>query len=377
MSALLTRTFANHPVNLSNPEGKFMSAINLYTKNNSIFQELFVLLGRLVHGDLVKQIQYLKVENQIMRGKIKKYIRVTPSEKRRILKFGLALGGGIRKVLSVVDYSTFRRWVNEGVPKDKNRSKRGRPRTLKEIRELVIKLAKENNWGYTRILGELKKLQIYCLSRSTIKNILKENGLDPAPQRSEDTWDDFIKRHFKTLWACDFFTKTVWTLLGPKTFHMLFFINVYTRKVHIAGFTEHPNKAWVKKKAKIVSFLFENNKESSLLMRDGDSKFSKGFDEIFKECNVQVRKLPYKSPNLNPYAEGWVGTIKRECLDHFFIFGEKHLRHLVTEYVKYYNTVRPHSAMDNMPLNYKAPNTKGDIKCDIGLGGIIKHYYRE
>ena len=112
-------------------------------------------------------------------------------------------------------------------------------------------------------------------------------------------------------------------------------------------------------------------------MRDGDTKYPKEFDEIFKEHNVLVKRIPYRSPNLNPYAEGWVGTIKRECLDHFFVFGEGHFRYLVKEYVKYYNTVRPHSAMNNMPLRYKTYKKNGDIKCKSSLGGIIKHYYRE
>ena len=112
-------------------------------------------------------------------------------------------------------------------------------------------------------------------------------------------------------------------------------------------------------------------------MRDGDGKYSKEFDELFKEYNVLVKKIPYKSPNLNPYAEGWVGTIKRECLDQFFIFGKSHFKYLVKEYVKYYNTVRPHSSMNNMPLDYKARNKNGNVRCKSKLGGVIKHYYRE
>jgi len=355
-----------------------MSDTTTYTKNNWPFQEFLSLLGRMVHGNLVREIQYLKVENQILRSKLGRCINVTPSEKHRLIKFGLPLNGDIRRFISMVSYSTFRKWVRDKSGKKlKTKAKRGRPRTHQEIRELVLRLAKENNWGYTRILGELKKLEIKSLSRNTIKNILKENGLDPVPKRSEDTWDDFIKRHFKTLWACDFFTKTVWTMLGPKTFHALFFINVLTRKVHIAGITEHPTREWVNNKAKTISFLFETNKKSKLLIRDGDGKYSKEFDEIINSYSVKVKKIPYKSPNLNPYAEGWVGTIKRECLDYFFVFGERHFRYLVKEYVKYYNTVRPHSSMNNMPLRYRPKNSNGKIKCESRLGGVIKHYYRE
>jgi putative transposase len=326
----------------------------------------------------MRQIDYLKVENQILRSKLGQRVNVTKAERRRLIKYGLPLGGNIRNLISIVNYSSFRRWVRNSVSEDtKSNTKRGRPKTPQEIRELVVKLAKENNWGYTRILGELKKLRIYCLSRNTIKNILKENGLEPTPKRSKDTWDAFIKRHFKTLWACDFFTKTVWTMLGPKTFHALFFINVHTRKVHIAGITRHPTREWVNSKAKTVSFLFQRDgRARKLLIRDGDGKYSKEFDKIIQDFGVKVKKIPYKSPNLNPYAEGWVGTIKRECLDYFFVFGERHFRYLVKEYVKYYNTVRPHSSLNNLPLNYKARSGNGRIRCDSRLGGIIRHYYR-
>ncbi len=348
-----------------------------YTIQNGAFQELMMLIGKIVHGRLVREIEYLRVENQILRAKAGKRISLTDSEKRRLIKFALPLGGDIRDIISIVSYSSLRRWIREKSGKKIKTSKRGRPKTAKEIREIVLRLARENNWGYTRILGELKKLEIYSLSRNTIKNILKENGLDPAPKRSEDTWDDFIKRHFKTLWACDFFTKPVWTLLGPKTFHVLFFINVHTRKVHIAGFTNHPTHTWVTSHVKSVSFLFRADDKPKLLIRDGDKKYPKEFDRLLKEYNVCVKKIPYRSPNLNPYAEGWVGTIKRECLDHFFVFGERHFKYLVKEYVKYYNTVRPHSAMDNMPLAPYRVRAQGKIKCNSRLGGLLKHYYRE
>ena len=344
-----------------------------YTMDRGLFHEFFILLGKIVHADLVKQAEYLKVENQILRGKLGRCIKVTPSEKRRLIKYGTPLGPDIKRFMSIVSYTTFWRWQNKPVCKRPPRL--GRKRTNQDIRDLVVRLAKENNWGYTRILGELRKLHIHSLSRNTVKNILKENGLDPAPKRGEDSWDSFIKRHFETLWACDFFSKTVWTVMGPKTFHVLFFINVHTRKVHIAGMTKNPTTRWVDKAVKTVSFLFEDAEEK-LLIRDGDCKFLGKFDEIFKEWNTEVKRIPYKSPNLNPYAEGWVGTMKRECLDHFFVFGESHLKYLIEEFVRFYNTERPHTGKNNEPLDGIPSKPHGKIRCDSKLGGILRHYYR-
>lgn len=344
-----------------------------YSNNKTLFQAFFMLLGKLVHGELIRQIEYLKVENKILRGKLR-YIRVTPSERRRIVKFGVPLGPDIRRFISIVQYCTFRKWVKgrhyRMIPK-----KRGRNRIKKEIRDLIIRFAKENSWGYTRILGELRKLGVCSISRNTVKNILKENGLDPAPKRGEDSWDAFVKRHFQTIWACDFFSKTVWTILGPRMFHVLFFINVQTRKVHIAGMTEHPTAEWVDKATRSISFLFQDDSKK-ILVRDRDCKFLGKFDEILKELNTNVFKIPFRSPNLNPYAESWVGTIKRECLNHFFVFGEKHLKYLIKEYVHYYNTVRPHSGKDNDPLDLPMTLASGSIRCKSKLGGLLRHYYR-
>jgi len=146
--------------------------------------------------------------------------------------------------------------------------------------------------------------------------------------------------------------------------------------VHIAGFTQHPTQQWVTRKGKTLSFIFADGKKK-LLIRDRDNKYPKEFDELLLRRNIKVQKIPYRSPNLNPYAESWVGTIKRECLDHFVVFGERHFKYLVREHVKYYNTVRPHSGLGNLPIDYHTRKTKGKVKCESRLGGVLRHYYRE
>ena len=128
----------------------------------------------------------------------------TPHEKRRLLKFGRKLGVQLRDLISIVSYQTFVRWIREKeVSHAEKRSasarKPGRPRTPDDVRELVLKLARENNWGYTRILGELRKLGIKSVSRQTVKMILKEHGIDPGPKRGKGSWDEFLKIHADTL----------------------------------------------------------------------------------------------------------------------------------------------------------------------------------
>lgn len=350
-----------------------------FTQRN-VFSKLLSLLGRLTQENLTCQIEYLKVENEILRKRTGRCIRPTAVERRRLLKFGAPLGKEIKNIISIVRYETFQLWVRRYKRKREPEKikRRGRPKTLKEMRLLVVRLAKENSWGYVRILGELKKLGINRLSKSSVKNILKENNLDPCPERSRDTWNNFIGRHFKTLWACDFFTKKVLTSLGPRIFFVLFFIDIKTRKVYIAGATQYPNQEWVNKQSKNILPLLSGNKNGKkLLIRDRDTKFSGKFDELFKNGGFSVQKTSFMSPNLNPYAESWIGTIKRECLNHFIVFGERHLRYLISEYVRHYNSTRPHSSIDNMPLEFRFYKTTGQIKCQSRLGGLIRHYYRQ
>ncbi len=313
------------------------------------------MLGQMVHSDLVRQIQFLKVENEIIRSRIdKKVIRTTYQERLRLIRFGLPLNGSIKKIISIVNYSTFRRWVNdleEG--KLKKNVKLGRPRrTAQDIIDLIVRMAKENlDWGYGRIMGELKKLEINR-GRSTIKRIMIDNGLDPAPIRYEDSWDAYIKRTFETLWACDFFGKTIWTPMGIKTIFVLFFINIRTREVHIAGSTYKPTPKWMIEKSKEISEQFKNDDSQKLLIRDGDGKYTSDFDELFSQYNTKVKQISYRSPNLNPYAESFVNIIKKECLNKFFVFGKDHFDHLVSEFLNFYNTDRPspkHTQIE--PLN--------------------------
>ena len=198
-----------------------------------LLHPLLLLLARATENELVRYIEYLKGENRILRSKLPKRIAVTPAERTRLVKLGKPLGSAIKELIIVVSPRTFARWVSGNSSKGTPR-KPGRPRKPEEIRQLIVQMAKDTGWGYKRILGELEKLRIRNISRSTVARILKEHGFDPGPKRGHGTWHEFVQRHSKTLWATDFFTKKVWTPRGLVEYYVLFFIHIDTRRVHVA-----------------------------------------------------------------------------------------------------------------------------------------------
>jgi len=231
---------------------------------------------------------------------------------------------------------TFYRWIREeknGKPKPKNF--KGGQRKPKEIRELVIEIAKTTGFGYTRIIGELRKLGIKKISRQTVRNILKEEGIQPAPGRTSDTWDNFIKRHAETLWAVDFFSVRTITTRGLRDMYVMVWLCMTSREVVVSDATEHPNSAWVVKQADLfVDQTAAREKKPDIIMHDRDTKFTKEFTARLKERGLRTNALPKASPNLNGRCERFVETIKLECLTKLIIFGKRHLDHLIAEFVE-------------------------------------------
>lgn len=149
----------------------------------NLYHRLLLFIAGSTQKELARQVLYLKVENKILRSKLPKRVPVTEKEKSRMIRFGAKLGKALNELTTIVHPSTLRRWIREANKRGKTKStKKGRPPTKEEIRELILKLARENDgWGYTRIMGEMKKLGIRPPSRNTVKRILRENGFDPAP----------------------------------------------------------------------------------------------------------------------------------------------------------------------------------------------------
>lgn len=332
--------------------------------------------------ELARQVSYLKAENQILRSKLPGRVLVTPAERRQLVKAARGLGKSILKELvAIVQPATLLKWINgDEKPKSKKKPstrKPGRPRIVESIRELTVRIATENHWGYSRTLGELRKLH-HKISRQSVKNILIEHGIDPEAPKGKGTWDEFIKIHASTMWACDFFSKRMWTLRGPVDLYMLVFLQIGSRKVWLSYCTAHPDARWVAQQARNFCMdLPDGDRQRAIVLRDNDTKFTKHFDEILKAEGLRPHKLVLSSPNLNAFCERFVQIIKHECLNHFVIVSQKQLNYILEQFLAHYHDERPHQGLGNVPLSGSSPAPgDGEIVCRERLGGLLKHYER-
>ena len=312
-------------------------------------------------------------------GKLPERVRLTERERRRLIRFGKPVGPALQHLISIVQYATFRRWVRAGKPRRRKKIKIGRPPTRKELRELVVRMARDSGWGYRRILGELRKLGIFSISRTTIQTILKQHGIEPAPDRAEPTWDAFLKRHAATLWSCDYFTKRVLTVTGLKTSIVLAFMHMQSRQVIVTRATRHPTRAWVAEVAECFAGQVQARgmPKPTILVRDNDGKFGPEFDEALLRSGIRAQPLPIRAPLMNAHIERWIRSLKDECLNHFMPIGSKHLDYLIAEYIEHYHTERPHQGIGNRTiLNRGSPRVTGKIECRTRLGGVLRHYQR-
>jgi putative transposase len=288
-----------------------------------------------------------------------------------------------RWAVFLVTPSTLLRWHRELIARRWTYPKAGRDRRGldEEVVALVVRLARENpRWGYLRIVGECRNLGVR-VSATSVRRILRRHGLGPARRQGGPTWTQFLRAQASGLLAMDFFTLET---EGLTRLYVLFVVEVQRRAVHLVGITAHPSGAWVAQQARnLLMDLAELGHRFRYLIRDCDAKFTAAFDAVFTASGIDVVKIPPRAPRANAYAERWVRTVRSDCLDWTLVWNERQLRWVLTEYLRHYNTVRPHRSLDLQPprpasrLMLVEPGTaESPVQRVDVLGGLIHEYRR-
>jgi putative transposase len=263
-----------------------------------------------------------------------------------------------------------RRWSYEG--------RTGRPPIGGEIRALVVRLARENpRWGYQRIVGELHGLGL-TVSTTTVRKILQQAGLGPAGERAGLSWRAFLRAQAKSMIAVDFFTVETVSL---QRLYVLFFVELASQRVHLAGCTTNTTGVWVTQQARQITWMLsERSTPLRFLIRDRDTKFTRDFDTVFASEGIQIIRTPVRAPKANAIAERFVRTVRSECLDWLLIVNRRHLERVLRVFVDHYNSHRPHRSLNLEPpdpparkLRVVRSPTAGVERRDC-LGGLVHEY---
>ncbi len=331
-------------------------------------------------------IDYLQEENRVLREQLgNKRLRLNDDQRRRLAVRAKKLGRRVlHELTTLVTPETLLAWHRKLIAKKYDGSKQrgpGRPRVQDEIQQLVVRMATDNrDWGYRRIQGALTNLG-HEVARGTIANILKEHGLEPAPERNrKTTWKEFLLRHREVLVAADFFTIEAWTRRGLTRFVVLFLIDLSSRRVEVAGLARQANGLWMSQVGRNLSDVAEGFLAGKrYLIHDRDPLFTVEFLETLRTIGVQSVKLPPRSPNLNAHAERFVRTIKESCLERMILFGEGSLRKAVHEFVAHYHHERNHQGLGNRLIieDETIVGRDGPIQRRQRLGGMLNYYYRQ
>ncbi len=230
---------------------------------------------------------------------------------------------------------TLLRWHRQLIARRWTYSHRppGRPPLERELRELIVRLADENpHWGYKRIVGELKGLGV-AVSATSVRKVLHEAGLPPAPERTHFSWGAFLRAQAASMLACDFLTVDTAFL---QRIYVLFFISLATRRIEYVACTSNPDGGWVAQQARNLIMQFGDEQSFRFLVHDRDTKFGHAFDEVFRTEGIRVIRTPVRAPNANAYAERWVRTLRADCLDRILILGRRHLENVLRVYRCHY-----------------------------------------
>jgi transposase InsO family protein len=278
-----------------------------------------------------------------------------------------------KNALVIVQPDTVLKWHRElfrwvWKRRSKSNGKRGRPPLASGVVALIKRMAKENlRWGAERIRGELLKLGLR-VSKSAIQKYIQEVR---KSHPSNQNWATFLRNHASQIWACDFlqtydiFFRTVFVFV---------IIELGSRRVVHFRMTRHPTDQWVAQQLREATPF---GKGPRYLIRDNDNKYGDSFEQV--AAGIKVLKTPYKAPKANAICERFLGSLRRECLDHVLILSERHLHRVVKEYTEYFNHARPHQGIKQhipcRPERPDAPPVNGKLSSRLVLAGLHHDYF--
>ncbi len=309
-------------------------------------------------SDLILENALLRQQLVILHRQVKR-----PHFNRRERFWLLVLASRVahwKQALVLLQPDTLLRWHREGFRlfwKHKSKPKTRPPKIPLETIELIQRMAKENHlWGAERIQGELLKLGIQVAKRTIQRYIRPMRVTTPRVQ----TWSTFLKNHAQDIWSCDFLPVVD---LWFQTVYLFFIIELGSRRVVHFGVTRHPTEAWTAQQLREATPYGEGPK---YLIRDNDTKFGMAFDQVAKTTGIEVLRIPYRAPRANAICERFMGSVRRECLDHLLILSEGQLYRVMCDYVAYFNRARPHQG-----LGQKIPEGARGWASERKLGKII------
>ncbi len=349
---------------------------------SSVLSHLFrLLIDRLglllVRGDK-RDTEILALRHQVL--VLKRQIdhpKFTPADRTVLALLSRAFNrGGLGQVMLIVKPATVIGWHQRLVARhwtQPPQPRTGRPPTPSELRRLVLRLDVENPaWGYRRVHREMRRLG-HRIAASTVWKILREAGRQPTPNRTGPSCSEFIASQAHALVATDFFCVDTVTL---RRFHVLFFIELNTRRVHLAGITTNPTGPWTTQAARNLTMSYD--KAIRFVIHDGAGQYTRSFDDVFAAIGGSVITIPPGAPRANAFAERWVRTVRHELLDRTLVWNQRQLHRLLQEFIEHYNEGRPHRS-----LSQRAPNDKADkpvielatpIRRTTTCAGLINEY---
>lgn len=352
-----------------------------------LFQAAYTLTRHLVRRSLAlvdrdALIQELLAEIMVLRHRLAVETRSAPRPKlhRRDRLFFATLSGVLpRKRWGAFGFSpkTLLRWHRELVAAKWTfkRKRMGRPPIDPELAALIVSMAKNSSdWGCYRVKGELQGLGIR-VGVTTIRRILRQAGVPPAPRRDGPTWSEFLRSQAEAILACDLFTvETVFL----RTLYVLVFIEIGSRRLRFSASTEHPGGVFCTQQARNL-YMDKEAPNVRFLIRDRDSKYIRSFDDVFETEGARVIKIPIRAPNANAFSERSIGTIRREVTDRILILGPRHLNLILRGFAEHYNSHRPHQGIDLQAPDRigetPAVAPPGQIRRRRAVGGLISEYY--